>query len=69
MNTHLNLSQREQQVLNLIAYEHNTKEIADKLLLSPHTITSYRRKLMSKMRVRNIAGMVRVGYEYGLLPT
>lgn len=61
------LSTREKQVLRLIADEHSTNEIADKLDLSPHTIVSYRRNLLSKLNVRNIAGMVRVGLESGLI--
>ena len=62
----IELSQREKQVLDLIAYEYSTKEIANQLILSKHTIISHRRNLFEKLGARNIAGMVRIGFEYGL---
>ncbi len=61
------ISQRERQVLELVAHEFTTDEIAHKLYLSPHTIISHKRKLKSKMEVRNTAGMIRKGFELGLL--
>ncbi len=40
------LSTREQEILQLIAYEHNTREMAGILNLSPHTVISHRRNLL-----------------------
>ena len=65
----INLSYREKQVLNLIAYEYSTREIAHQLILSTHTIISHRRNLLEKLGARNIAGMVRKGFEHGLFST
>ncbi len=53
------LTQREIQVVTLIAKEFTTQEIADKLFLSKHTIESYRKNLMNKLSVRNIAGLTK----------
>jgi len=61
------LSTREKEVLHLIAYEHTASEIAAKLYISPHTVTTHRKSLLRKLNVKNIAGMVRVGFEQGVL--
>ena len=61
------ISPREQEVLRLIAYENTSQEIASKLYISNHTANSHRKNLMSKLDVRNTAGLVRKGFELGLL--
>ncbi|ANH80193.1 DNA-binding response regulator [Niabella ginsenosidivorans] len=61
------LSTREKEVLKLIAQEYTTQEIADKLFLSKHTIESYRKTLLSKLKVRNLAGLTRYAIRLGLL--
>lgn len=53
------LTQREIDVITLIAQEHTTQEIADKLFLSKHTIESYRKNLIAKLNVRNLAGLTK----------
>jgi DNA-binding NarL/FixJ family response regulator len=61
------LSKREKEVLKLIAEEHTTQEIADTLFLSKHTIESYRKNLISKLEVRNLAGLTKYAIKLGLL--
>ena len=61
------LSKRETEVLKLIAQEFTTQEIADQLFLSKHTIESYRKNLISKLGVRNLAGLTRYAVEKGML--
>ena len=61
------LSKREKEVLKLIAEEYTTQEIADKLFLSKHTIESYRKNLISKLDVRNLAGLTKYAIKLGLL--
>ena len=61
------ISQREQEVLQLVAFEFTTKEIAKKLYLSTHTIDSHKKRLKLKLDVRSSAGMVRKAFEIGLL--
>ena len=65
--TEISLSKREVEVLKLIAQEFTTQEIADQLFLSKHTIESYRKNLISKLGVRNLAGLTRYTIEKGLL--
>lgn len=63
----ISLSKRETEVLKLIAQEFTTQEIADQLFLSKHTIESYRKNLISKLGVRNLAGLTRYAVEKGML--
>ncbi|WP_010178644.1 response regulator transcription factor [Aquimarina agarilytica] len=55
----IKLTKREIDVITLIAQEFTTKEIADKLCLSKHTIESYRKNLIAKLSVKNLAGLTR----------
>ncbi|AXT58399.1 response regulator transcription factor [Aquimarina sp. MMG015] len=55
----IKLTQREIDVITLIAQEFTTQEIADKLFLSKHTIESYRKNLIAKLNVRNLAGLTK----------
>ncbi|MET2984608.1 response regulator transcription factor [Aureibaculum conchae] len=61
------LTTREKEVLKLIAEEHTTQEIADKLFLSKHTIEGYRKNLISKLEVRNLAGLTKYAIQLGLV--
>lgn len=49
---------RELEILELICQEQTTAEIAEELNLSERTIEGYRRKLLEKSGVKNIAGLV-----------
>lgn len=60
------ISRREKDVLDLIVKEHTTQEIADKLFISLKTVESHRRSLLTKLNVRNTAGLVRVALENNL---
>ena len=60
------VTKREMEVLNLIAYEYSTKEIAEHLYISFQTALSHRKRLLSKLKVKNSAGLVRVAFEKGL---
>ncbi|NRS89198.1 DNA-binding NarL/FixJ family response regulator [Flavobacterium sp. 7E] len=61
------LSNREKEILILIAQEFTGNEIADKVNLSLNTINTHRRNLLSKINVKNTAGLVKYAIEYGLL--
>lgn len=62
------LTKREMEVLHLIAAELTTTEMAEKMFLSERTIEGYRKNLISKMGVKNAAGLVLKAIKYGLLP-
>ena len=61
------LSPREKEVLQLIAEEHTSSEIAALLFISEKTVEKHRSRLMEKLNVRNIAGLVRVAVKYRLV--
>ena len=63
------ITDRELEILQLIAMENSSKEIAQRLFISPHTVITHRKHLMEKMGVKNTAGLVRVGFEVGILQT
>jgi DNA-binding NarL/FixJ family response regulator len=61
------LSRREKEVLALIVKEYTTPEIAEKLFISMKTAESHRANLISKLNVRNTAGLVRAAIQFKLL--
>ena len=61
------ISMREHQILQLIAHEYSTNEIAKELFLSPHTVISHRRNLLQKLQAKNSAGLVRSAFEQNIL--
>ena len=63
----MNITNREKEVLHLIAYEHSSKEIAQQLFLSYETVNSHRKNIMIKLGVSNTAGMIRAAFEQRLL--
>lgn len=62
-----NLSPREKEVLQLIAEEHTSVEIAEMLFISEKTVEKHRANLMEKLHVRNLAGLVRLAIKYDLI--
>lgn len=61
------LSEREREVMLLLCQEYSTKEISSRLSLSDRTVENHRAKIMEKIGVKNIVGVVRYAYEQGLL--
>jgi len=62
-----NLSPREKEVLQLIAEEHTSAEIGKMLFISEKTVEKHRARLMEKLNVRNLAGLVRLAVKYHLV--
>jgi DNA-binding NarL/FixJ family response regulator len=54
----LNVSDREIEIISLIAEGYSNKQIADKLFLSTHTVTTHRKNIMNKLDINNTAGLV-----------
>ncbi len=54
----LNVSEREMEIIKYIAEGLSNKEVADKLFLSTHTVTTHRKNIMAKLGVNNTAGLV-----------
>ncbi len=62
----INLSKREIEVLRLVVQELSTTQIADKLFISHHTVDTHRKNLLSKLGVKNTAGLVKYAMQNGL---
>jgi DNA-binding NarL/FixJ family response regulator len=62
-----NLSPREKEILQLIAEEYTSLEIGKILFISEKTVEKHRAKLMEKLNVRNVAGLVRLAVKYHLV--
>ena len=58
------ISKREEEVLHLIANGYSSKEIAEKLYISNHTVISHRKNLMEKFKVKNTAHLIKMAYQY-----
>jgi two-component system response regulator NreC len=61
------LSQREREVLRLVALGHTNQEIADQLYLSVKTVETYRARVMDKLNLRSRSALVRYALQRGLL--
>jgi DNA-binding NarL/FixJ family response regulator len=62
-----NLSEREREILVLIAKGLSTREVADKLYIAIRTVETHRKSILEKLEVKNVAGMVRIAVQEGLL--
>lgn len=61
------LSTREQEVLALTAEGYSSKEIGEKLFISPKTVDTYRSRIMEKLGLNHRAELVRFALRAGLL--
>ena len=61
------LTFRQREVLQLIAEEQNTKEIAALLGISVKTVEAHRIQLMRRVKIDNVAGLVRFAIRTGLV--
>ncbi len=61
------LTHRELQVLRLIAEGNTSKEIAAMMTLSPETVRSYRKSVMKKLRVHNVAALTQIAINEGVV--
>lgn len=61
------ISRREKEVLELIMKEMTTQEIAAALFISVNTVETHRAGLLTKLGARNIAGLVKLAIEKGIV--
>src|SRR3954449_1680234 len=61
------LSERESEVLRLLALGHTNQEIAKKLFISVRTAETHRAHIMQKLRLQSRAELVRYALDQGLL--
>ena len=61
------LSAREREVLQLLAEGRTGAQIAERLSLSQKTVETYRARLVEKLGIRDLAGLVRFAIQRGLV--
>lgn len=61
------LTKKEKEIIQLIAQENTTEEIAKKLFISKGTIESHRKNIFLKLQVTNVAGLVKKAVYLGVV--
>ncbi len=61
------ITRREKEVLQLIAENNTSKDIADKLHVSKRTIDRHRESMLSKMEVKNVSALLKKAIELGIV--
>lgn len=67
MDLYDTLSEREREVLKLLALGHTSREIANELSLSPKTVETYRSRIMEKLNFNTRPELVKYALARGLL--
>lgn len=62
------LTPRQREVLQLIAKGHTSQEIADQLNISLKTAETHRAQIMTRLNIRDVAGLVRYAIRHRLVP-
>ena len=62
------LTARQKEILKLVAQGHTNREIGDQLDISVRTVEVHRFNLMRRLRVRNVAQLLRQGLLLRLIP-
>lgn len=66
-NTDNTISEREKEVVQLVAQGKTNKEISDLLYISPHTVIAHRKNITSKLGIKTIAGLAVYAVLNGLI--
>jgi DNA-binding NarL/FixJ family response regulator len=61
------LSERERQVLNLIARECSNKQIAEKLFISERTVETHRKNIFRKTNTSSLVGLIKYAFANKLI--
>jgi DNA-binding NarL/FixJ family response regulator len=62
------LSARERQVLQLVVEGHSSADIASLVSLSPKSVDTYRSRVMKKLGVTDLPGLVKFALQHGMTP-
>ena len=61
------LTEREIEIIKLIAEEKSSKQIADKLFISERTVETHRKNIFRKTATNNIVGLIKFAYANNLI--
>lgn len=63
------LSEREKEIVHLVALGKTNKEISEVLFISPHTVITHRKNITSKLGIKTIAGLTVYAVLNGIIDT
>ena len=63
----MQLTEREIEIIKLIAKGYATKEIADNLFISDSTVKTHRKNIFKKLNINNVSELLKIVYEYKIL--
>lgn len=61
------LTQREKEIITLLAKEKSSQEIADALFISIYTVNTHRKNILHKLGIKNTAGLMKFASENNLV--
>jgi DNA-binding NarL/FixJ family response regulator len=67
LNNFPQLTKREKEILKMISNGQTTPVIAETLFLSPLTVETHRKNLLQKFQVKNVASLIKMAMEQGLV--
>lgn len=63
----IRLTQRETEILNLIAKEYTNEQIAEELFISERTVETHRKNLFTKTKTKTVVGLIKYAFQHGLI--
>jgi two-component system nitrate/nitrite response regulator NarL len=61
------ITQREMEILQLIALGLTSQDIANKLFISKNTVETHRKNMLAKLNVNNTAALLKIAYKKGFV--
>ena len=65
----VNLTPREEEIMELIIKEYSNQEIANELFISTRTVDAHKRNLLEKTNSKNLVGLIKYAYKHNLVKT
>lgn len=63
----ISLTQREGDILRLVAEGHTAKNIADTLSISPRTVENYKNNLLKKLKLHKTSDLIKYAIQHGII--
>jgi DNA-binding CsgD family transcriptional regulator len=61
------LTDREREILRLIAKEYSNKQMAEKLFISERTVETHRKNIFRKTNTNTLVGLIKFAFEHNLV--
>ena len=61
------ITPRQREILRMVARSHTSREIGEKLEISPRTVETHRANMMQRLGIHDVAGLVRFAVAAGLV--